>query len=50
MNRTRILGVAIFICGIAVNFIFDTEMTDFTGAVFISLGIGVVLAGQFKRI
>ena len=50
MNRTRILGVAILICGIAVNFTFDTELTDITGAVFIGLGIGVLLAGQVKRI
>ena len=47
MNRTTILGTLILLGGIAINFVFNSEITDITGAVFIGLGIGVLLTGRF---
>lgn len=47
MNRTTIIGTFILLGGIAINFAFDSKMTDITGAVFIGLGIGVLLTGRF---
>jgi len=47
MNRVRIIGIAILFCGIVINLIFNSEVSDISGAVLIGLGIGVLLTGRF---
>ena len=48
-NKIRIIGAAVSLCGIAIILIFKNEVSDFSGAVLIGLGIGVLLTGRFGR-
>lgn len=47
MSRIRIAGIIVFLCGIAMNLIFNNKVVEITGAVIIGLGIGVALTGRY---
>ena len=47
MSKIRITGIIIFLCGVAINLIFNNEVADITGAVTIGLGAGVALTGRY---
>ncbi|WP_168191388.1 MULTISPECIES: hypothetical protein [Antarcticibacterium] len=49
MNKIRIIGIAVLLCGIAISLIFANKVSDISGAVLIGLGIGVALTGGFGR-
>lgn len=38
MNKIRILGFTVLLCGIAINLIFANEVADIIGAVLTGLG------------
>ena len=42
-------GILIFLSGVAINFIFENEVANISGAVAIGLGIGVIITGRVTK-
>ncbi|EIJ39245.1 MULTISPECIES: hypothetical protein [Galbibacter] len=49
MNKIRIIGLAILVIGILVQYIADQEGTDFISGILIGVGAGLLIAGNLKR-
>ncbi|MDX1702316.1 MAG: hypothetical protein R3250_16935 [Melioribacteraceae bacterium] len=49
MSRTRLIGIIVIFCGIAINFIFNNETSNIAAAITIGIGIGVTLTGRLGK-
>ena len=46
MNKTRILGVILFITGLSLMYFFDTDFSSFIGGLFVGIGAVTAIAGK----
>jgi len=49
MNKTRILGISLFIIGVVAQLSIENDLVDFISAILIGLGIGIIISGRLKK-
>ena len=49
MNKIRIIGLAILVVGIIIQFALENDATDFISGLLIGAGIGLLLTGKIGK-
>ena len=50
INKVRIIGLIIFLLGITAHFFLNTKIQGFWIGASIGIGIGLLVAGKFKKV
>jgi hypothetical protein len=49
MNKIRIIGLAILVIGIIIQFAPENDATDFISGLLIGIGIGLLITGKVGK-
>ena len=49
MNKTRIIGLLILVAAIIVQFLSKNDLIGFISAIFIGVGMGLLIAGKLRK-